>query len=442
MSSPRIAVTPPGPKTRDLLRNDERFLSPSLKRLYPLAIDLGRDCIIHDIDGNEYLDFNAGLACLNVGHSHPAVTKSVAAQLERFTHYSGSSSYYEVIVELAQKICSITPGRFEKKIFFSNSGTEAVEAAIKLARWHYRRTNFLAYTNSSHGETFGSVSLSAHKLVERRYVAPFMPGVVHVPYPYCYRCPFKLSCPDCDYECVEFIREYILERVVSPDDVAAIIFEPIQAEGCIVAAPEYFSRLRKLADSKGIALIDDEREAGVGRTGRWFGIEHWEAAPDILCISGGLAAGLPIGATLSRSEIMDWEPETHESIFGGNPLSCVAALATLDIIAKDDLLENSARQGNYILKRLKEMGESYGIIGDVRGRGLMLGVEMVRDGKTKAPATKEAEHVLLGAFKRGVALRKSGSTIMLSPPLTIKREHIDSGLAILEGVLKEVSETI
>jgi len=442
MSHLRTTVTPPGPKARELLKKDEKLLSPSLNRLYPLAIERGQDCIVRDVDGNEYLDFNAGLSCLNIGHCHPAVIKSIVGQLERFTHYSGSGFYYDIIVELAQKICDITPGGFERKVFFSNSGSEAVEAAMKLARWHYRRTNFLAYTNSSHGETLGSMSLSAHKLVKRRYVAPFTPGVVHVPYPYCYRCPFNLSCPDCNYECVEFIREYILKRVVAPDDVAGIFLEPIQTEGCITPSPDYFGRLRKLADDEGIALIDDEAETGIGRTGRWFGIEHWQVTPDILCISGGLASGLPIGATLCRSEIMDWEPGVHESVFGGNPLSCAAASATLDVIAKDNLIENATRQGNYILKRLKEMSERYEIIGDARGRGLMLGVELVEDRKTKAPAIRRAEEILLGAFKRGVALRRSESTIMMTPPLTITREYVDNGLSVLEGVLKEHSGTI
>jgi len=438
MDCPKIVATPPGPKARELLNIDERLLSPSLRRLYPLVIDHGRDCVVRDVDGNEYLDFNSGLSCLNVGHCHPAVIESVKEQLNRFTHYSQTAFYYEVMVELAKKLCNITPGRFEKRVFFSNSGTEAVEAAIKIVRWHFRRSSLLAYTNAWHGETFGSMSLSASRLVQRRYMTPLMSGVVHLPYPYCYRCPFGLSCPDCDYECIGFIEEYVLRRVVAPEDVAAIFFEPIQAEGCVTPPPEYFSRLRKLADTYGVALVDDEAETGIGRTGRWFGVEHWQTSPDIVCMAGGLAGGLPLGATLCRSEVMDWEPEVHSSTFGGNPLSCAAALAVLEVVNRDGLLENATRQGNHIVQRLGEMMERFELIGDVRGRGLMVGMELVKDRKTKTPATGEAEELLLKSFGRGVALRMSGSTVMFTPPLTITRELVDSGLNIVEGVLREL----
>jgi len=438
MSRPKISVSPPGPKAREFLREDERFSSPSLRRIYPLVIESGKDCIVCDVDGNEYLDFNAGLSCLNVGHCHPAIIRSVKDQLEKFAHYSEGSFYYDLTVRLAKQLCSITPGKFEKKVFFSNSGSEATEAAIKLLRYHYRKSSFLAYTNAFHGETLGALSLSAQKLVQRRYLAPMMPGVVHIPYPDCYRCPFDLSCPECGYECINFIQEYVLSRVVAPEDVAAIFFEPIQAEGCIVPAPEYFTKLRRLADSLGLALVDDEAETGIGRTGRWFGTEHWQVTPEVICIAGGLAAGMPLGATICKREIMDWEPEVHSSIFGGNPLSCAAALAALEVTVKENLLENATKQGNYIMQRLKEMSSQHELIGDVRGRGLMIGVELVKDRRTKTPAVTEARHIVINSFKRGVALRSSGSTIMITPPLTMTRELVDSGLSILDGVFKEL----
>jgi 4-aminobutyrate aminotransferase len=437
MNHPKIVVTPPGPKARELLRSDERLLSPSLSRVYPLVVQSGDECIVRDVDGNEFIDFSSGLSCLNVGNSHPAVIDSVKEQLDKFIHYSQKSFYYEVAVKLAQKLCDVTPGSFPKRVFFSNSGTEAVEAAIKIVRCHFRKTSLLAYTNASHGETFGSMSLSACKLVQKRYLSPLMPSVVHLPYPYCYRCPFGLSCPDCNYKCVDFIDEYILQRVVAPEDVAAIFFESIQVEGCITPAPDYFCRLRKLADEFEIALVDDETETGVGRTGRWFGIENWQVIPDVICIAGGISSGLPLGATLCRAEIMDWEPEVHSSTFGGNPLSCAAALAVFEVAAKDGLLENSTRQGNYILHRLREMMEKYELIGDVRGKGLMVGVELVKDKKSRIPATNEARDIVLKAFKHGVALRMSGSTIILTPPLIITRDLVDISLNILEGALKE-----
>jgi 4-aminobutyrate aminotransferase len=438
MSHPKIVVSPPGPKARELLRRDERLTSTSLRRFYPLVVESGRDCVVRDVDGNEYIDFNAGLSCLNVGHCHRAVVSSVKEQLEKFTHYSESRFYYDLPLRLAEQLCTVTPGKFEKRVFFSNSGTEAVEAAIKILRYHYRRPSFLAYTNASHGETLGALSLSAQKLVQRRYFAPMMPGVVHIPYPHCYRCAFNLTFPECGYGCIDFIQEHVLGGVVAPEDVAGIFFEPIQAEGCILPAPEYFSKLKRLADSFGFALVDDEAETGIGRTGRWFGIEHWQVAPEVICLSGGIASGLPLGATVCKSDVMDWEPEAHSSIFGGNPLSCAAALATLDVTVKEDLLQNAAKQGNHALQRLKEMNSQHELIGDVRGRGLMIGLELVKDQKSKAPAVTEARNIVISSFKRGLALRYSNSTITITPPLTISRELIDSGLDILDGVFKEL----
>ncbi|MGQ9640252.1 MAG: aminotransferase class III-fold pyridoxal phosphate-dependent enzyme [Candidatus Bathyarchaeia archaeon] len=437
MGCPKITVTPPGPKARRLLIYDEKFLSPSLRRLYPLVVESGRNYIVKDVDGNEYLDFNSGLSCLNIGHSHPKMVESVKRQLEKFSHYSQKAFYYEVSVRLAEELCNLTPGTFDKRVFLSNSGTEAVEAAIKIARWHYRRPTILTYINAWHGETLGSLSLSTHTLVQRRHFMPLLPNIIHLPYPYCYRCPFDKTFPECSYTCLRYIDEHVLGRVVAPEDVAAIFFEPIQAEGCITPPPEYFGKLRKIADERGFALVDDEAETGIGRIGRWFGVEEWKVTPDIICVAGGLASGLPLGATVCRSEVMDWDPETHSSIFGGNPLSCVAALTVLEVIKEEGLLENTLKQGNHILRRLREMMDKHELIGDVRGCGLMVGVELVKHRKTKIPAKGEAENIMLRMFRRGVALRRSGSTIMLTPPLTISREAVDFGLDTLEAVFKE-----
>ncbi|MGQ9544090.1 MAG: aminotransferase class III-fold pyridoxal phosphate-dependent enzyme [Candidatus Bathyarchaeia archaeon] len=437
MGCPKITVTPPGPKARRLLIYDEKFLSPSLRRLYPLVVESGRNYIVKDVDGNEYLDFNSGLSCLNIGHSHPKMVESVKRQLEKFSHYSQKAFYYEVSVRLAEELCNLTPGTFDKRVFLSNSGTEAVEAAIKIARWHYRRPTILTYINAWHGETLGSLSLSTYTLVQRRHFMPLLPNIIHLPYPYCYRCPFDKTFPECSYTCLRYIDEHVLGRVVAPEDVAAIFFEPIQAEGCITPPPEYFGKLRKIADERGFALVDDEAETGIGRIGRWFGVEEWKVTPDIICVAGGLASGLPLGATVCRSEVMDWDPETHSSIFGGNPLSCVAALTVLEVIKEEGLLENTLKQGNHILRRLREMMDKHELIGDVRGCGLMVGVELVKHRKTKIPAKGEAENIMLRMFRRGVALRRSGSTIMLTPPLTISREAVDFGLDTLEAVFKE-----
>jgi len=440
---PKIVVTPPGPKTRALLEKDERVLSQSMVRFYPLAIESGRDCIVRDIDGNEYIDFNSGLVCLNVGHSHPRVVEAVKKQAEKFTHYSWTDFYYQNIVDLGEQICKITPGTFEKKVFFGNSGAEAIEAGIKLAKWHTRKQLFLAYINAFHGRTIGSVSLTASKPVQRRHFFPMMPGVTHVPYPNCYRCPFKLTYPDCNYWCVDFIDEYVLQRYVPPEDTAAIFYEPIQGEGgYVLPPPEYFKRLKKLADKHGILLVDDEIQSGLGRTGKWFAIEHWGVEPDIVCIAKSIAAGIPLGATVAKAELMDWEGGSHANTFGGNPVACAVALEVINIIRDEHLLENATKQGIYVIKRLKEMQEKYSIIGDVRGKGLMIGVEMVKDPKTKVPAKDEASEIMAKCWRRGVALITCGlSTIRIVPPLTITRDLLDSALEIIQGAIKEVAES-
>ena len=437
---PKIVVRPPGPKAREILERDEKVISPSYVRFYPLVVESGRGCIIRDVDGNEYIDFNSGLVCMNVGHNHPKVIEALKKQLERFLHYSNTDFYYREVVDLAERLCEITPGKFEKKVYYGNSGTEAVEAAIKLAKWHTRKPRFIGFISAFHGRTTGSLSFTASKPVQRRYFFPLMPGVTHVPYPYCYRCPFKQTFPDCNYWCIDFIDEYVLQKYVPPEEVAAILFEPIQGEGGYVVPPEgYFQRLKKLADKYGILLIDDEVQAGMGRTGRWFAIEHWEVEPDIICMAKALASGLPLGAIIARAKIMDWEGGSHASTFGGNPLSCVAAMAVIDTIKEQNLLENAARQGNYIMKRLRELAEQSEIIGDVRGKGLMIGVEIVEDKDSKKPAPNLAKEIMMRSWKRGVAIITCGvSTLRIAPPLIITRELVDAALEIVEDTIKEV----
>ena len=439
---PKIVVTPPGPKARELVKKDERFISPSYVRFYPLVVESGKGCIVRDVDGNEYIDFNSGLACLNVGHNHPKVIEAIKKQCDRFLHYSNTDFYYSEVIALAEKLAEITPGNFEKKVYFGNSGTEAVEAAIKLAKWHTRKQLFIAFINAFHGRTIGSLSFTASKPTQRRYFFPLMPGVNHVPYPYCYRCPFKQTYPDCHYWCVDFIDEFVLQKYAPPEDVAAIVFEPIQGEGgYVVPPPEYFQRLKKLADKYGILLIDDEVQSGIGRTGKWFAIEHWNVEPDIICSAKALASGLPLGATIAKAKIMDWVGGSHASTFGGNPLSCVAAIAVIDAIKEERLSENATKQGTYILKRLEELKEKSEIVGDVRGKGLMIGVEFVEDKDSKKPAPQKANEIMMRSWKRGVAVITCGiSTLRIMPPLNITRELVDAGLEIIEDVVKEVEK--
>jgi len=439
---PKIVAIPPGPKARELVKKDESLISPSYGRFYPLVVESGKGCIVRDVDGNEYIDFNSGLVCLNVGHSHPEVIAAIKNQCDRFLHYSNTDFFYREVVDLAEKLAEITPGNFDKKVYFGNSGAEAVEAAAKLAKWHTRKQRFISFISAFHGRTVGALSFTASKPTQRRYFFPLMPGVTHVPYPYCYRCPFKQTYPDCHYWCIDFIDEFVLQKYVPPEEVAAILFEPIQGEGgYVVPPPEYLQRLKKLADKYDILLIDDEVQSGMGRSGKWFAVEHWNVEPDILCSAKALASGLPLGATIAKAKVMDWVGGSHASTFGGNPLSCVAANAVITIIREERLLENATTQGAYIMKRLQELKEQTEIVGDVRGKGLMIGMEIVENKETKKPAPKKAKEIMIRSWKRGVAVITCGvSTIRIAPPLSINRELVDSALEIIGDVVKEVGK--
>jgi len=437
---PKIVVTPPGPKARAILERDRAVISPSYVRFYPLVVERGEGSVVIDVDGNRYIDFNSGLLCLNVGHCHPRIVSAVVDQVRKLIHYSNTDFYYEESVLLAEKLVQIAPGRFDKKVYYGNSGTEAVEAALKLVRWHTRRPYIIAFIGAFHGRTFGSLSLTSSKPVQRRYFGPLLPGVFHVPYPYCYRCPFQLNPDDCNYWCVSFIEEWLFKKFVPPEEVAAIVFEPIQGEGgYVVPPPEFFPRLRKLCDQYDILMVDDEVQAGMGRTGEWCAINHWDTVPDIVCFAKALASGFPLGATVARSELMDWVGGSHASTFGGNPVSCRAALETISIIEEERLLDKAKKDGAYITKRFKELSEKSAIIGDVRGKGLMIGVEIVEDKKSRKPGVKLAREVMLRAWKRGIAVITCGiCTLRIAPPLNIPRELLDKGLEILEQVIMEV----
>ena len=442
MFYPKIVVSPPGPMARELVQKDEQFVSPSYLRYYPLCIDSAADCIVKDVDGNEYIDLNAGIACMNVGHCHPRVVDAIRNQSIRFLHYSNTDFYYKEAINLAEKLSEIAPGESKKKTFFGNSGTEAVEAAVKLARWHTRKPLFIGFISGFHGRTMGSLAFTASKAVQRQSFFPMMPGVAHVPYPYCYRCPFKLTRPNCNYWCADFIEEQVLHKYMPPEDVAAILFEPIQGEGGYVVPPsEFFQKLKKISDEYGILLIDDEVQSGIGRTGKWFAIEHWGVEPDIICCAKALASGLPIGAAVAKASIMDWTAGSHASTFGGNPVACAAALAVLGVIKDEHLLDNANRQGDYLKKRLEDFGETNGIVGDVRGKGLMVGVELVEDKETRKPAPKKATEVMLRSWKRGVAVVTCGvSTLRIAPPLTIQTDLLDPALSIIEDTITEVAK--
>jgi 4-aminobutyrate aminotransferase len=440
----KISAPPPGPKAKRVIGKTRELLSPSISRFYGLVVESSHDCVVKDVDGNEYIDFNSGLVVLNVGSTRREVVEAAKAQLEKFTHYSYTDFYYESILTLADRLNEITPGKYAKDVFYSNSGTEAIEAAIKLARYHTKRPRFLAYTGAFHGRTMGSLSLTASKPVYAKGFSPLLPMVDHVPYPYCYMCPFNLTYPECGMYCVDQIKERYFDKYIPPDEVAELFFDPIQGEGGYVVPPDdYFQRLKKLVSSYGILLVDDEVQSGIGRTGKWFAVEHFGIEPDVYCVAKALSGGLPIGATVSKKELMDWLPGSHASTFGGNPVSAAAALAVIDVVKKEKLLENAIDQGRYIKSRFEEMKEKYEIVGDVRGKGLMIGAEIVKSKKTKEFGDNEAHEIVELAWKKGVLLITAGrSTLRIAPPLTVTRELIDEALPVIEESIAEVNKKV
>ncbi len=432
---PHVRVTPPGPLATEYIARDEAVSSPSYTKVYPFVMDRGEGCFVWDVDGNRYLDFNAGIAVCTTGHSHPDVVRAIQAQAERFIHIS-SDFYHPLMVELAERLVKITPGDYEKRVFLCNSGTEAVEAAFKLARYMTRRPRVIAFLGSFHGRTMGSLSLTGSKSSHRHGFAPLVPGVTHAPYAYCYRCPINLTYPSCGIACVDFIEKMLFAKIVPSDEVAAIFVEPIQGEGgYVVPPPEWLPRLRELCDRHGILLVADEVQSGIGRTGKWFAVEHWGVVPDIVCVAKGIASGVPLGAMVARKDLVTWGPGAHGNTYGGNPLAAVAALETIRLV-KEGLMENAAELGAYALERLRRMQGRHPSIGDVRGKGLMIGVELVKgDGE---PAKELRDDVVLRAFRKGLLILGAGlNVVRIAPPLVIDRETLDLGLDIFEQALAE-----
>jgi len=439
--TPDIKTSLPGKRAKRIIAKDRRFTSSSYIKEYPLVIERGRGAVIEDVDGNRFLDFMAGIAVNITGYSHPRIVRAVKAQSERFFHLCSTDFYYESFADLAERLVGMVPIEGEKSVFFTNSGAEAVETAIKLVRYSTQRPYIISFLGAFHGRTMGALSLTASKAAQRAHFSAFLPGVHHVPYGYCLRCPYNLSYSSCGIHCAEAIEKVVCRTLMNPREIAAIFVEPIQGEGgYIVPPPEFLRKLRAFASRNGILLVVDEIQSGMGRTGKWFAIEHWNVTPDIITTAKALASGLPIGATIAREEIMDWEGGSHANTFGGNPVACSSALAVIDIIKEEKLMENATRQGAYIMKRLREMQQRYPIIGDVRGKGLMIGVEFVKDPETKEPAAQESLDVMNKCFKRGLVIITAGKcTMRISPPLIITRETIDTGLELFEGAVKEVN---
>jgi 4-aminobutyrate aminotransferase len=429
--------TLPGPRGEAILARDKQVMSPSLPRSYPLIIDHAKGAEVWDVDGNRYIDFMTGIAVTSTGHAHPKVVEAIKQQAEKFLHICLADFYYEVAVELAEAMDRIAPFKEDAQIYFTNSGAEALEAAIKLARYATKRTEFIAFQGAFHGRTIGALSLTASKFRQREGFFPLMPGVTHVPYPDPYRPTLSHGHFD-DYgeAVVDYIEHTVLKRFVPAENVAGVFVEPILGEGgYVVPAPGFFPALRDLCDRYEFLLIADEVQSGMGRTGKWWAIEHFGVEPDIVTSAKGIASGMPLGALISRKSLMTWEPGAHGSTFGGNPVACAASLATIRLI-EDGYMQNAAEQGTYLLERLTDMQARHPLIGHVRGKGLMIGIDLVTDQEKRTPAVKQRDAVVHAAFERGLLLLGAGeSVIRLMPPLMIDRATADEALDILDDCL-------
>jgi 4-aminobutyrate aminotransferase len=439
MHAPDIKTDLPGPRAKALIDRDSRYVSPSYTRDYPFVIARGEGAVVEDVDGNRFLDCAAGIAVNSTGVSHPAVVKAITDQAAKFIHMSGTDFYYEPQVRLAEELASIVPIGGEVRTFFANSGTETTEAAIKLSRYYTKRQGIIAFMGGFHGRSLGALSLTASKAIQRRGFGPLMPGVYHAIYPQPYR--FNGSADQCAEECLAFITDQILVHLASPDEIGAVVVEPIQGEGGYVVPPASFLQgLRELTAKHGMLLVLDEVQSGMGRTGRMFASEHFGVQGDIVNIAKGIASGLPLGVTCARADIMTWPPGAHASTFGGNPVSCAAANATIALL-RSELVANAASVGGYMLDGLRELQKKHPLIGDVRGLGLMIGIELVRDRTTKARAVEERNALVQAMFRRGVLVLGAGkNALRMAPPLVLTRTQAASVLEVFDEALTEVAD--
>jgi len=437
---PKLITQLPGPKARAIIQRDYQVISPSYTRSYPLVAERGEGAIVEDPDGNRFLDFAAGIAVVATGHCHPKVVRAIQEQAARLIHMSGTDFYYENMVVLAEKLATLVPGDSPQRVYFGNSGTEAIEAAIKLARYHSGRGQFVAFVGAFHGRTMGSLALTASKNTQQTGFFPVMPGVHHMPYAYCYRCAYGKEPDSCAVECVKAIETELFRTSVAPEDVAAIFVEPVQGEGGYVVPPrKFFDELRRLADGLGILLVADEVQSGMGRTGKMFASEHFGLEPDVMALAKGIASGLPLGAMVARAELMSWRPGAHASTFGGNPVAVAASLATIELL-EQELVNNAARVGSHLMARWRDLPQRFPMVGDVRGLGLMIGIEFVRDQVTKERAGDLRDKVVQMCFERGLLLLGAGpNTIRLCPPLVITIDQADFAAQTIEECLRLLS---
>ncbi len=441
-AAPDIRTPLPGPRAAAIVARDNKRVSTSYTRDYPFVMARGEGAVVEDVDGNLFLDCAAGIAVTGTGHAHPDIVRAIHAQASQFIHMSGTDFYYEPQVRLAEEMAAIVPvagGSGDVRSFFSNSGAEAIEAAIKLARYATKRVNIIAFLGSFHGRTLGALAATSSKYIQRRGFGPMMPGVFHAPYANPYRGVGGLTGEAAAHAALEYLEDQILVHLVAPDEVAAILVEPIQGEGGYVVPPAFFlQRLREITRQHGMLLIADEVQSGMGRTGRMFACEHFDLDVDIVTVAKGIASGLPLGVTAARAELMTWPPGAHASTFGGNPVSCAAAIETIRLL-KDGLIRNAEVVGDYLIGKLAALKERHPIVGDVRGKGLMIGVELVRDRRTRERAVEARNQVVQAMFTRGVLILGAGrNAIRFAPPLVLTTDQADTVVSIFDEVLSTV----
>jgi 4-aminobutyrate aminotransferase len=440
---PRLQTQLPGPNAKRVLERDAKFMSPSYTRDYPLVAKRGHGAIVEDVDGNAFLDFAAGIAVCSTGHCHPKVVEAIQKQAAELIHMSGTDFYYESLPQLAERLVRTMPGAEHKKVFFGNSGTEAVEGAIKLARYATRRDKLIAFYGAFHGRTMGSLSLTASKSTQRKGFGALLSSVEHIHYPNAYRCVHGHGPETCGAEILEMLQNDMFKRLFDPEDVAAIIIEPIQGEGGYIPAPKFFlQELQSICRKHGIMFIADEVQSGMGRTGKWWAYEHAGIEPDIITVAKGIASGLPLSAFIAKESVMKWGPGAHGTTFGGNPVAIAASLATMDLI-ESQYLANAGRMGEYIFGRTADWPKKFKIVGDVRGRGLMIGIEIVRDQRTKEKAANLRNAIVDLAFHKALLVLGAGeNSIRLSPPLLIDEEQADFAVKTLEECFREAEAKI
>ncbi|HKP52122.1 MAG TPA: acetyl ornithine aminotransferase family protein [Chloroflexia bacterium] len=433
---PDIRGALPGPLGEEIVKRDDAVVSPSYTRSYPFVMDHGKDCMVWDVDGNRFIDFTAGVAVLATGHAHPQIVKAIQEQAEKFIHMAGTDFYLPNAVELAETLCRITPGDFDKQVFFTNSGTESIEAAMKLCRHHTGRPALISFLGAFHGRTYGSMSLSSSKYLHRTGYQPLVAGIYHAPYPNSYRPPFDVPTEKLGRACVDYIEKTMFRHLVSPHEVAGIFVETIQGEGGYVVPPDdFYPALRDLCDRHEIPLVVDEVQSGMGRTGKMFAIEHWGVEPDVVCIAKGIASGMPMGAIVARKSMMTWPSGAHANTYGGNALAVAAALTTIRLL-EEGLMENAIRVGNHMRERLNTWVHRYPFVGEVRGKGLMLGAEIVSDRAARTGDPTLRDRIVDESFKSGLLLLGAGpSTIRFCPPLTLDKDTADAGLDVMEDVM-------